>query len=356
MNDISREPVTSRAIRVKFLSKTGERIWRRQLPGHGALWGNCEFIFDKDERDYDWLVVYDDLPSTKGERFSVRVEPLSCARENTLLVTTEPSSIKSYGSAYTAQFGHVLTSQEPWALPHPNRIYSQPALRWFYGVGRGHEISYDHLASAQPPSKSKTLSTVCSSKRQKHTLHNRRYEFTLALKALLPELDIYGHGVRDMDDKAEALDDYRYHIAIENYVGAHHCTEKLSDAFLGFTLPFYYGCPNAEQYFPPRSFIRIDIGDIEKTRNIIARAIADNEYQKRLPDIVEARRRVLEDYNIFSVLANVVGAHHAAAGARKEPFILMSRRALITRHPLAGLRHLFEKARVRLLHSAGRGQ
>jgi len=41
-----------------------------------------------------------------------------------------------------------------------------------------------------------------------------------------------------MNDKAAALDPYQYHIAIENHVFTHHMTEKLPDAFLGYTLPF----------------------------------------------------------------------------------------------------------------------
>ena len=42
----------------------------------------------------------------------------------------------------------------------------------------------------------------------------------------LPELDIFGHGVNPMNDKAEALDPYRFHIAVENHVYDHHLTEK----------------------------------------------------------------------------------------------------------------------------------
>ena len=30
------------------------------------------------------------------------------------------------------QFGYVLTGQEDYALSHPNKIYQQPALSWFY--------------------------------------------------------------------------------------------------------------------------------------------------------------------------------------------------------------------------------
>ena len=86
--------------------------------------------------------------------------------------------------------------------------------------------------------KTRTISTVCSIRQGRLTLHYKRYNFTNKLKDRIPELDIYGHGVKTMNDKAEALDAYQYNIVIEDHVYRHHLTEKLPDAFLGYTLPF----------------------------------------------------------------------------------------------------------------------
>lgn len=342
-------PQSAQLIKIKLLSKVSDDEWLRQLPDNQPAWGNCQFIFDRHVTDYDWLVVYNDLPASSGERFSISEELLACPRRHTLLITTEPSSIKTYGRGFTSQFGHILTSQEPWALPHPRRIYSQPALHWFYGLGKQHKIAFNTLLAAQPPDKQKIISTVCSSKKQRHTLHNRRYQFTQDLKKLLPELDIYGHGVRDMDDKAESLDDYQYHIAIENHIGPHHWTEKLSDAFLGFTLPFYYGCPNAVDYFPAESFIPIDVNDVQGSYEIITRSIENNEYQKRLPYILEARKRVLEQYNLFAVLAREINSLHNAGLSDEHPGMILSRRALRKKRPMTGLMDVFEKGRSRIM-------
>ncbi len=338
-------------IRVKMLmGKVDSAIWLRQFPQENPVWGECTFLFDHDATDYDWLVVYDDLPPVHGERFSDREEVLPCPPENTLLVTTEPSSIKSYGSAYVAQFGHVLTSQEPWALRHPKRIYSQPAMQWFYGIGSHHITPYHTLAQANP-NKTGTISTVCSNKQQRHTLHQRRFHFTQELKALMPDLEIFGRGVRAVDDKAEALDPYRYHITIENQIAPHHWTEKLADAFLGFTLPFYYGCPNAADYFPQESIIPIDIHDTQGTFEIIRKAIRDNEYQRRLPHIIEARRRVLDEYNIMAVLAREITSRHVTASARTGRHTVLARHALRRRHPLIGIQTLYEKLAARATYA-----
>lgn len=331
-------------LRVKFVSSEKEVTWLRQFPGNQPRWGNCEFIFDPSASDYDWLVVYNDLPKSGPE------ESLACSSRHTLLVTTEPSSIKSYGRAFTAQFGFVLTSQPEWALPHPQRIFSQPALQWFYGRNEQGCISYDRMVAAPPSGKTLDISTVCSNKRQRHTLHNQRYEFVQQLKKHLPELEVFGHGVRPMADKAEALDAYRYHVAIENFNGIHHWTEKLADPFLAATLPFYSGCPNAGDYFPKESFIPIDIRDPEGAAAIIRQAIRDNEYEKRLPCILEARRLVLENYNLFAVLAREIENRHDALATVVSGATICSRKLLRKKHPLVALSGVYEKLRSRILH------
>ena len=124
-------PSNAPLLRIKFISKVDNNIWLRQLPNKDNVINNCLFIFDKNETVYDWLVVYDDLPPAADERFPMSSEQLQCHPDNTLLITIEPPTIKYYGKPYTNQFGHILTSQPPIALPHRNRIYNQAGLYWF---------------------------------------------------------------------------------------------------------------------------------------------------------------------------------------------------------------------------------
>ena len=153
-----------------------------------------------------------------------------------------------------------------------------------------------------------------------------------------------------LDDKADCLRDYRYHIAIENFIGEHHWTEKLADPFLGLALPFYAGCPNASAYFPAQSFIPIDIRDAKGTLCTIQKAIAENEYEKRLPALHEARRSVLFEYNFFAVVAREISRRHDPS-ARAVPGIkILSRRTMRLSHPAVLLRDLYGKLRGRLIH------
>jgi hypothetical protein len=333
---------------VKFLSRSSYsadaiETWLRQFPKNEPVWDACRFTFDPEATVYDWLVVYHDLPPQRPGEHYPAIEKLACHPANTLHVNYEPSNITTYGHHYLMQFGHVLTSHEPSCVRHPNRIYSQPGLPWFYGrstSGRKH-LSYDELYSSNPPTKTKLLSTVCSAKQQNHTTHKRRFNFTHNLQRVIPEIEIFGHGIRPVDDKAEALFPYKYHLAIENHFAPHHWTEKLADAFLGFALPFYAGCPNASDYFPAESFVPIDLRDFEGSRETIRRVIQNEEYEKRLPAIREARRMVLEEYNLFAVLAREIERLHQTLEIK--PTIIFSRKAFWRKNPLARLYCLTEK-------------
>ncbi|MDX1593659.1 MAG: glycosyltransferase family 10 [Gammaproteobacteria bacterium] len=352
-------------ITVKFLTKDSLRApgdaawWRRQLPGAAPTWGRCRFEFDAGCTSYDWLVVYDDLPVVPPGNRHRHVEPLPCPRENTLFITAEPSSIKTYGSAFLDQFGVVLTSHEPWALRHRDAIRSQPGLRWHYAIrmdDRQPTADLDTLRAAGPPAKSRTIASVTSSKRMRLTHHRRRYAFVTALRDALPEFDLYGYGFRRIDDKRDALDPYRYHVAIENHLAPRHWTEKLADAFLGYTLPFYHGAPDAADDFPAESFIPIDVSQPERAIRTIREAITADAYARRLEAVTEARRRVLETHNLFALLAREIEAREARDRPRTPGGTVRARHLVRVAGPGRAVRYAAEATYVRARHLLrGRG-
>ena len=74
-----------------------------------------------------------------------RAEQVSCPKENTILVTTEPTSITRYGRAFAKQFHYLITNQDEKVLPHPNAIRSQTGNVWYYGK------DYDSIVSVTHP-------------------------------------------------------------------------------------------------------------------------------------------------------------------------------------------------------------
>lgn len=317
MNFCFMSPLGNTKIKVKFLhrgsySDHANQLWIRQFPENITNWGKCQFIFDPDNRTYDWLVVYHDMPPQRPGESEKAYEELACNPANTLHVNYEPSTITTYGKQYLRQFGHLLSSQEPQYTKHPEVIYSQPCLPWHYGMSFSKKsyLTFDQINYLKPEKKNKIISTFCSSKNSKYTKHALRRKLTNNINLKLPELDIFGHGVRHVDDKAKALNPYLYHLAIENHFALHHWTEKLSDAFLGFCLPVYIGCTNIFDYFPEDSIILGDPYSADHTFEIITKAIRENTYNLVFPSILEARRKVLCEYNLFPTLAKTVEERH----------------------------------------------
>jgi len=303
-------------MKIKFLAKTSPdqdpKLWTSLFPNGTPVIDNCEFTFDLEARDYDWLVVYEGMPPNLGQHKITRIEPLACARENTILITTEPSSIRLDGPHFLSQFGYVLTNKSPDLIRHVGQIQQTPPLRWFYGRPMNETnkasayMTYDSLLAQRPFVKTKNISTVCSTKKMPHTVHAKRYEFVMALKNRMPDLDLFGRGINPIDEKSEAMNDYRYHIAIENHVEAGHWTEKLADAFLAYCLPFYFGAPNYDSIFPKNALIPINIYNIDEAEQIIRAAISQNAYEKRLPDIIKARNIILTDFNVMTQVTKII--------------------------------------------------
>ncbi|WP_298912432.1 glycosyltransferase family 10 [uncultured Algimonas sp.] len=336
------------AIRVKFVAKMEaggiDALWRPLLPDGSDRIGDCVFTFDAEARDYDFLAVYEDLPPRPGERQVLRREPLACARANTLLLTTEPSSIRIDGPAYLRQFGHVWTSRHASLAPHPNRVPGTPPLRFFYGrnmAGGAHRPLSD-----APPAKSKDLSGMSSTKAMAHTVHAKRLEFMLALKDRLgARFDLYGRGLRPVDDKAEAMSDYRYHVAVENHVEPGHFTEKLTDCFVAGCLPFYYGDPDYARVFPAEAVLPIDIYDLDGTVARIERAIAQDEFMRRRSALAEARRTALERFNTLRAVARTAEAVYDPDASRGGE--LLGRHAFRKAHPVKAVSDAVFRMRAR---------
>ncbi|MGL1932085.1 MAG: glycosyltransferase family 10 [Desulfotalea sp.] len=337
----SKDPIIVKFMHRGLVSDIQIDLFLRFFPQKNPIWKNCKFTFDVNCKQYDWLVVYHDIPATNGH---FGEEHLKCPKEKTILVTLEPITITVYGKDYLKQFGHILSFQEPWALHHhKGHIDHHPGLMWFYGESANGNLDYDTIANLPLPKKTRDLATVCSDRTGGNTLHTARVLFTRQLQKDIPEMDRFGHGIRPMADKAEALDPYKYHLTIENHIAHNHLTEKLPDAFLGYTLPFYYGAPNATDYFPKESFIPIDINDYPKALDIIKSTIANNEFEDRLPYILKARKLVLEEQNLFAILAKQIEKRDQIQETTTSNKVIRNRFALRLKNPLVGIRNLTEK-------------
>lgn len=281
--------------RVLITSAFDESLLARQTPQSSGNWGDFQFLFKPDGEPVDAWLVYDDLK-----------QPVSqfCPPANTLLITGEPASLRQYRTRYTSQYGQIWSSHTN--ITHPRFTLRNEAQPWhyglWYGTAHGRALGLDELQALPRPEKPKRLSVLCSAKAVT-TDHRRRLEFVRYLQSELgDQIDVFGSGNRPVADKSEAIWPYKYHIVLENDHSDHFMTEKLPDAFLGWSYPLYFGGNEAYHRFPEGSFTAIDIYQPEHSLNVIRNVLASQTYEQSLDRITDARNSVLTKHNLFAML------------------------------------------------------
>lgn len=302
--------------KVLFVDESGGAWpWQRQLPRSTDTWGQSAYTFAVDcTGGYDWLVVYSAWPQVE----LITTVPTS----RRVFVAGEPASFHRYQRPFLEQFGTVLTTQR--GTRHSGAILGQPGINWFAGVqfqeGPERFRSLLNFADfeAGNPAKTRLCSVVCSTNAVTRG-HRERIKFVeLLRKEFGDRIDFYGRGVRTMPDKDVALADYRFHIALENSVHENYWTEKLADPFLRGCFPIYSGCPNLDDYFPPDSYLRIDINRPRQALETIETVLQGHLDQQNAGALVEAKRRVMYEYNIFPTLEKIY-ALRELGGGEAEP-------------------------------------
>ncbi|MBU4348429.1 hypothetical protein KJ671_02965 [Patescibacteria group bacterium] len=169
-----------------------------------------------------------------------------------------------------------------------------------------------------PLPKTKLISVISSGKKSTPG-HINRLRFTEELKKYFKDgLDVYGRGINNFADKWDVIAPYKYHIALENISYPDYYSEKLIDAFLAGSYPFYYGCPNVNDYFPIGSLQAIDINDVRGSIEIIEKCLENNVYEKNMDFIKKSRELILEKYNIFPFLCETIFKSNEGLSVEKK--------------------------------------
>ena len=128
--------------------------------------------------------------------------------------------------------------------------------------------------------KTKIISVICSGKIA-NMFQVQRLRFVKALQEEMGDVvHFFGRDSNPITLKDEGLNDYRYHIVLENNRDKHFWSEKLADAYLAECYPIYYGCPNVHDYFSKNAYTPIDINHIPQAIQTIKNVIAADLWQK----------------------------------------------------------------------------
>ena len=172
---------------------------------------------------------------------------------------------------------------------------------------------YDELSQQSAVPKTKLLSVLASNKAFTPG-HKRRLAFVEALRQRFgAEMDVFGRGIRPVEDKWDAIAPYKYHVVLENGQFPDYWTEKLSDALLAGAYPLYAGCPNIGDYFPDTVLMRLDSANFGSAIEQIKSAIQQNRFEATVSARQEAARLLLNKYNLFPLLEKIAATAKTAA-------------------------------------------
>jgi GR25 family glycosyltransferase involved in LPS biosynthesis len=273
-------------------------------PGGSGRWGDVAFV-PADQTPTDWIGVFNqpaqrqvDLQASPNRIFFAIGEPPTDFHRPLHLGQLAGSTV------FTCD-GRLVESHEGGR----NYVLTAPMLRT-WSVRR----NFDQLRTTSVRDKSRRLSWITSDVALLPG-HRNRLAFLGRLRREL-DFDLYGRGFRRVYDKWDVLAPYRYSIAFENVRAPGYFTEKLMDCFVCETMPIYVGDPRIATRFPPESLIVIDPDATDVAEQI--RAVVESDLWMRNRDaVLEAKRRVLHDYNVFAMLARFVSAQTGPA----EPLV-----------------------------------
>jgi len=255
--------------------------------GHYVYWGEYAFTTNP-LNDCDAVLVF----NTPSERIET-----DCFPETVIAFMMEPGVPSEHPWMFKKleQYARVYSPLKNTG----NTIQSPGFLGWH--VMR----DWQQLNNLALPVKPMAISCIASALTQ-FKGHRRRLDFVEQLKKEIPSIDFFGKGSRFIPDKADGLFPYRYSVAIENTSIPFYFTEKITDCFLCYTIPFYYGCKNIGRFFPERSFIHINIEEPAKAIARIRDILENDDWNNRLPALQEARELVLNKYQPLVAAASAL--------------------------------------------------
>ena len=222
-----------------------------------------------------------------------------CVRKYAMLFESETIRSEDFervleDGSRMAEYSKIFTFSDRVLDKYSNAVFL-PASGLWYGTRENGGIIDERLYEK----KDKNISVVASNKTQTK-YHKLRLE--IARKAKETGMaDAYGAfcGNR-IEKKGDALQPYRYSIAVENDVKPYYFTEKILDCFASMTVPVYLGATKIGDYFNEDGIITIKENELDQLDQILKQC-SEKDYFSRLDAIKDNFERVkqyrcMEDY------------------------------------------------------------
>jgi glycosyltransferase involved in cell wall biosynthesis/GR25 family glycosyltransferase involved in LPS biosynthesis len=289
-----RDPTRVRLLTDWTDSKTFTELWNRQTRGDGR-WDDLQLVTDG-TADYTVVVNH---PNPDEPELAAAIEPA-----RTIVVQTDELT--------------ATAASDEWA-DLDRRRFAQVRSRDRYPRAIEWHLDWDLAAAlTEPVPKTRLLSAVLPSGGDDE-VHRLRTRFVQDLQDHGVPIDVFGRddvdgfahhlGALPDHDHRRGILPYRYTFAAEDRWATNDFSEKIVDAVLGESLCFYWGCPNLEEHLDPDVFIRLPLESPGEARRIVQRAMAHDEWSRRIEAIRAEKRRLVEELQVIPTLARTIRGH-----------------------------------------------
>jgi hypothetical protein len=207
--------------------------------------------------------------------------------------------INEYELRFIRQFGVVVSAYD--IEDYTGRVMlGNPCLGWSAGM---------EAAPGDPEACRKTKEiSVVSSMKKKRLGHRKRVSFLVELmKRYGNRMDYFGRDFAPVNNKLDAIAPYKYHIAIENCNLVNYWTEKLTDAWMAWSLPIYCGDPSILRKVPdPMGIETIDISDVPSSLRHIDYILKEDIYESRLDAIRKCREWAVKKSSVTERVCEII--------------------------------------------------
>ena len=270
-------------------SKTLCSEWKNVCEA-GLTWKNIEITHEDDNIDY-YVIINKPIGNSKY------------IPEKTILFQMEPwidDLSKNWG---VKTWGEWANPDEEKFLYVGNHKKSLNNVQWWV----------DNKTLTIPETRKDKIISILSQKNFDEG-HIKRIEFS---KNEL--IDVFGRvnyhnldnyiGKLKNDKKDSELVNYKYCLSIENNSEHNYATEKLWDGIMAECLCFYWGCPNLEEYIDSKAFVRLPLEDMEKSLQIIKKAIEEDLWSQRIDIIRKEKDKLLNKLGFFPNLLSIINTN-----------------------------------------------
>lgn len=268
-----------------------------QTPLQNGVWHEVRATDDISIAEY--AVIFDSDPYNEAASFPA-ARKIYISRE-----ALDSRSIKRYSAR---EYKHFSFWNGSGYLP----------VKWSYtdptqtGAGySGIELNYRELMELRVPPKTKLICSTLSSKTITRG-HRIRLKFTKKFMADYAELDVYGsapfaNSSLIGNSKVKTLLPYAFQLAFDNqchlkdFVGT-----QFTDSLLLWSKPIFWGSRDVFKFYPKNSFLWFDAEKPKREIPRIVEQLCFEGYIDSLSAIEEARDLVLNTYNFWPTLGQIL--------------------------------------------------